>query len=181
MAKNSYRVIAPDRYLEVREEPSSVTVRAGDDVVARSEGAVWLKEGDRPEVLYVPLDDVDRHRLVPSDTTFGCRWKGAASYFHVDLVDRTLNDVVWCYPDAPERIAALRDRVAFDRSAFAIDVAPSRELSGESAEGWPDAVDGAPAARTEEARADEWPSGSPDRRAGFPRTGDRVGDQVFGE
>ena len=170
MAKNGYRVIAPDRYLEVREEPGPVTVRAGDDVVARSEGAVWLKEGDRPEVLYVPLDDVDRHRLVPSDTTFGCRWKGTASYFHVDLVDRTLKDVVWCYPDAPERIAALRDRVAFDRAAFAIDVA----FSGKSAEGWPGTGDGAPDVRADEVRTDEWPSGSSDRRGEVPGAGGRA-------
>ena len=139
MAKKSYRVIAPDRYLEVREEPAAVTVRAGDDVIARSERAVWLKEGERPEVLYVPRNDVDVHRLVPSDTTFGCRWKGAARYFHVDLLDRTLEDVVWGYPDAPERVAALRDRVSFDRAAFAVDVdaAPFGKSTGESTEGGP--------------------------------------------
>ena len=122
MAKKSYRVIAPDRYLSVREEPARVTVRAGDEVLARSARAVWLKEGGRAEVLYLPREDVAPHRLVSSETAFDCRWKGRASYFHVDLVDRTLEDVVWGYPDAPDGIAALRERVAFDTSAFAMDV-----------------------------------------------------------
>ena len=140
MPKKSYRVITPDRYLRVREEPARVTVHAGEDVVARSARAVWLKEGERPEVLYLPREDVAPHRLVSSDKTFDCRWKGRARYFHVDLVDRTLEDVVWGYPDAPDGIAALRERVAFDTSAFAVDIDASSAIGPSPGEAAPSGV-----------------------------------------
>ena len=120
--KKSYRVVVPDRYLSVSDEEGTVTVRHEGEVVARSDRAVRLAEGDRPEVLYLPREDIDASRLVSSATRYRCRWKGEAEYFHVDLRDRTLEDVVWSYPDAPESLAALRSRVAFDVEAFDVSV-----------------------------------------------------------
>ena len=117
-----YRVVAPDRYLRVLDDPVSVVVSRDGEVFARSERAVRLLEGDRPAVPYVPREDVVASRLVPSDRVFTCRWKGGAVHFHVDLRDRTLENVVWGYPDAPASIAALRDRLAFDPAAFDIRV-----------------------------------------------------------
>lgn len=126
MANKGYRVVAPDRYLTVREEPAEVVVRLGGEVFARSAAAVRLAEGDRPEVIYVPRADIDTARLVPSDKRFDCRWKGEAVYFHIDLLDRTLENAVWAYPAAPENLAALRERVAFDPERFAIEVGGER-------------------------------------------------------
>lgn len=117
-----YRVVAPDRYLRVLDEPVSVVVSRDGEVFARSGRAVRLLEGDRAAVLYVPREDVDLSRLVPSARVYACRWKGDAVHFHVDLRDRTLENVVWGYPDAPASVAALRERLAFDPAAFDIRV-----------------------------------------------------------
>ena len=118
----SYRVVAPDRYLRLLEGEVSVTVYLGEERFARSDRAVRLAEGDREEVLYLPLADIDASRLVPSRRRFRCRWKGDATYYHVDLRDRTIEDVAWSYREAPDAIAALRDRVAFDPAAFDVRV-----------------------------------------------------------
>jgi len=115
-----YRVVAPDRYLRVRDEPARVTVRYRGELVAESRGAVRLAEGDRADVLYLPREDIELGRLVVSSQRFRCRWKGEASYFHVDVRDRTLDNAVWAYAEAPEPLEALRDRVAFDPSVFDI-------------------------------------------------------------
>ena len=117
-----YRVVAPDRYLTLRDEPAEVTVRVAGVVVARSARAARLAEGDRPEVLYLPREDVDG-TLVPSPRRFECRWKGPAQYFHLELADRAFEDAAWGYPSAPDDLAGLRERVAFDPAVF--DVAPA--------------------------------------------------------
>ena len=117
-----YRVVAPDRYLRVLDEPVSVVVSLDGERIARSTRARRLVEGDRPPVIYVPREDVDTARLVPSERTYRCRWKGDAAYFHVDVRDRTLENVVWSYPDAPDALAALRDLIAFDAAVFELAV-----------------------------------------------------------
>ena len=127
-----YRVIAPDRYLRVLDGEVSVTVYLGEERFASSDRAVRLVEGDRDEVLYLPLADVDASRLVPSGRRFRCRWKGDAAYYHVDLRDRTIENVAWSYPEAPDAIAALRDRVAFDLAAFDVRVDEPAPADGAS-------------------------------------------------
>lgn len=144
MKTRGYSVIAADRYLTVDEAPVSVTVKRGDTLVARSDGAVRLSEGDRERVAYLPLGDVDivdghahpgaathessvggvsAARLLPSTLRYHCRWKGDATYYHVELNGERLENAAWGYPDAPESVSALRDKVAFNASLLLIDVA----------------------------------------------------------
>jgi uncharacterized protein (DUF427 family) len=53
--------------------------------------------------------------LVPSDHTSVCPWKGAASYYSLE-VDGELNpDAVWYYPAPKEAAAEITGRVAFWR------------------------------------------------------------------
>lgn len=80
-------------------------------------GDVVLAESDRVRVVegnvYFPPEDVDRARLVESDTSSWCYWKGRAAYYHVRGDDLLLPDAAWCYPKPWPLARWLRGYVAF--------------------------------------------------------------------
>jgi uncharacterized protein (DUF427 family) len=80
-------------------------VRTPDGVMVESRNAIILKEGDYPEVVYFPREDVAMALLEPSDTTSRCPFKGDASYFHYVGQSERINDVAWSY-EAPDQDAA---------------------------------------------------------------------------
>ena len=117
--RESYRVVAPDRFLTTHFVDEIVTIRVGEQVVIETDHAVQLLEGDRPGVTYVPMDDIEGATLQASGTQFHCRWKGEATYYDVHLSSgHVVADGAWAYADAPDEIALLQTRVAFDRAQF---------------------------------------------------------------
>src|SRR5207253_1550376 len=56
-------------------------------------------ESNIPPRLYVPLDDLDRDVLEPTDHTTHCPFKGDASYYTVRVGDDVRENAVWAYPD----------------------------------------------------------------------------------
>lgn len=119
MIVESYRVVAPDRYLRTRFVDDRLRILYGDNVIVETDDAVQLLEGDRAEVTYVPLDAIDGATLLASGTEYHCRWKGDATYHDVRLSNGdVIPDGAWSYPDAPEELALLQSRVAFDTARF---------------------------------------------------------------
>ena len=62
---------------------------------------------------YFPRDAVKMDRLVPSDTTSTCPWKGEASYFSIKADGVTNADAAWTYEDPKEKAHNIKDRIAF--------------------------------------------------------------------
>ena len=96
-------------------EPSSdrVIVRAGDATVADSSATLVLLEAAYPPVRYIPLADVDRTLLVPSDTATYCPYKGDASYWSITTERGLAEDAVWFYDQPYAAVEPIRDHVAF--------------------------------------------------------------------
>ena len=124
MPKPSYRVVAPDRYLRTAPAPARVTVSLGGRAVAASDAALELLEGERPAVYYLPRADLVGASLARSERGYACRWKGDATFFHVSVDGRTVEDGAWEYAEPPEDLAALAGRVAFDAEAFEVRLEP---------------------------------------------------------
>ena len=119
MMQESYRVVVPDRFLTAHFIDEVVTIRNGEHVIVETDHAVRLLEGDRSGVTYVPVDDIDGATLRVSGTRYHCRWKGDAMYYDVHLnSDEVITDGAWAYPDAPDEIALLQTRIAFDTAQF---------------------------------------------------------------
>lgn len=95
--------------------PSSDRVRVvvGELTLADSTGSVRVLETSHPPVYYIPPNDVDRQRLVPSSHTSFCEWKGYARYHSIVLADRTIDNAAWSYPDARGRFASIAGYYAF--------------------------------------------------------------------
>ncbi len=111
----------PDHPITIEPTCQRVTVTAGDRVIARTDNALTLREASYPPVQYVPIDDVDRSALRPSDHETYCPYKGDASYFTVNTPEGELENVIWTYEQPYEAVAEIDGHVAF--YANRVDVA----------------------------------------------------------
>ena len=95
-------------------EPFGKNVRAAfaGETVADSDGALVLREGRLPPVLYIPRADVNWPVAAPTDRTTHCPYKGDACYWSVSANGRTAENAIWAYPHAIEAVAPIRDCVA---------------------------------------------------------------------
>jgi uncharacterized protein (DUF427 family) len=104
----------PDHPITLELSSSHVVVRSGTVVVAETDRALEMHEASYPPVFYIPLEDVDRRLLGPSDEHSYCPYKGEASYFDILDGDGTdLTAAVWFYADPFPAVAGIKDHVAF--------------------------------------------------------------------
>ena len=83
--------------------------------------AVWhgetFAESDDTVVVegnhYFAREDVKMDRLVPSETSSHCPWKGEASYFSLRAEGITNADAAWTYEDPKDAAAEIKGRIAF--------------------------------------------------------------------
>jgi uncharacterized protein (DUF427 family) len=99
--------------ITIQKAEGTWTVRAGGAVLAESNDALELSEGDYPVVIYFPRADIAMAFLDPTDKTTHCPHKGDASYFSVVTKSTTLANVAWSYEAPKEEVARIKDHVAF--------------------------------------------------------------------
>jgi uncharacterized protein (DUF427 family) len=107
----------PYHRIDVRATSQPVTVRAGDEVVARSTRALVLSETGLPNRWYLPREDV-RAELRPGDRKTVCAYKGHATYWSLDGVE----NAAWSYEDPFEDVARIRGRIAFEPDQVEIEL-----------------------------------------------------------
>ena len=82
-----------------RLERDSRTVRVlhGDTLLAETRRALRVLETASPPTFYIPPQDVRKDLLVPGRGTSLCEWKGAASYWSLQLGAIEIRNVAWSY------------------------------------------------------------------------------------
>ena len=108
-----------------------VVVEVDGQVVADSTRPVLLLETGLPPRFYLPREDVRPDVLAPSDTVTQCPYKGTARYHSAKVGDRTLEDLVWSYPEPLPEAAAIADRVCFSNDRVDLLVDGDREPAQE--------------------------------------------------
>jgi len=85
----------------ISTEPSSARIQVviGGETLADSKHAVLLHETGMPTRYYLPRDDVRMDRLVATDLSTNCPFKGDAQYWSTRVGDRELTGVAWSYPE----------------------------------------------------------------------------------
>ena len=105
-----------------------VTVRVGDEVVARSERMILLKEFAHDKILdpvyYFPQEDVAMDKLRPTETRTHCPIKGDASYWTYSGDPGAEEDLVRGYLEPIEYSKHIAGRVAFDTRRVSMEVEP---------------------------------------------------------
>jgi uncharacterized protein (DUF427 family) len=98
MAAAQPKIPGPDHPITISPSRSRVRVRLGGDVIAETAEALDLKESTYPVVHYVPRSAVQMDRLVKTDRSTHCPYKGDASYFTIIAKDGTrVENAVWSY------------------------------------------------------------------------------------
>lgn len=90
-----------------------VTVAIGSTVLGQSSQALELCEAGHAPVIYIPREDVDMSRLVRTDLTTKCPWKGQANYYSIKGRVGMLANAVWTYEDPLPEVAAIAGHLAF--------------------------------------------------------------------
>ena len=99
--------------IELRDDARRVEISVGGVMVASTDRAVVLQETGLPPRYYVPREDVRTDLLDPTDKATACPFKGAASYWSVEIGDRRHENVVWSYEDPIEGMERIAGRFAF--------------------------------------------------------------------
>ncbi len=108
----NYELDGPAHKLLATPFPRRVRARLGERTVLDTTDGVLVHETAILPVLYAPIEDLDRSALVDSDLSTHCPFKGDASYWSVQVDDRTATDAVWYYPAPNPEAVWLAGRAA---------------------------------------------------------------------
>ena len=100
-------------HIKITPAEGTWVVRAGGAVLGESTGALGLREGGYPPVIYFPRGDIAMAFLDGTEKTSHCPHKGDATYFSVVTKSRTLQDAVWSYEDPKADVAEIKGYLAF--------------------------------------------------------------------
>ncbi|MGC8202940.1 DUF427 domain-containing protein [Aliiroseovarius sp. PTFE2010] len=107
--------------ITVRKVQGTYVVRAGGAVVAETNAALELSEGDLKPVIYFPRDDVAMALLEPSATRTTCPHKGEATHYSIQLKSMLIEDSAWEYENPAADVADIKDHVAFYSRKVAVE------------------------------------------------------------
>ncbi len=117
-----------DHFHKLERVNGFVTARLGEEVVARSERTILLKEFAHGRTLdpvyYFPPEDVAVDSLTPTETRTSCPIKGDASYWTYSGDSGREEDLVWGYLEPIETSRHIAGRMAFDTRRVSIEVEP---------------------------------------------------------
>ena len=105
--------MSDDHPIRIEPRRGRVIVRLGAHTVADTTRALSLHEASYPPVTYIPRVDVDMSLLAASDHATICPFKGDASYFHIDVGARRVDNAVWSYETPHAAVAQIRSYLAF--------------------------------------------------------------------
>lgn len=88
-------------------------VRAGGAVLGESEAALQLSEGDYPNVIYFPRDDIAMDFVDVSDKTTSCPHKGDATHYSIVTKSTVLKDAAWSYEAPKDGVFDIAGHLAF--------------------------------------------------------------------
>jgi len=81
-----------------------------DTILADSDNCL-IVEGN----YYFPPESINREYFETSNTHTTCSWKGEASYFTINVEGKRNNDAAWYYPNPKDKVANIKNYVAFWR------------------------------------------------------------------
>lgn len=106
----------PEHRIEIDDERVGLRVSHNGVVLAETTRGLNLREGNYPPIVYVPREDVDLEKLVPSELSTHCPFKGDASYFRAvnpGSEDSASEEIAWSYETPFDQMDEIRSHIAF--------------------------------------------------------------------
>jgi len=102
----------PDYAVAISSYEGTVTVKAGNTVIAETKAALLIQETRHDDVYYLPREDVDLTFLASTNQSTYCPFKGHASYWSY-TGNSDLENFVWSYAEPYEQVEALTGHMSF--------------------------------------------------------------------
>lgn len=119
--------------------PKRIRVLFNGVTIADSTRTLRFLETSHPPSYYIPLEDVQTQYLIHTGHHTVCEWKGQASYYTVQVGERSAENAAWFYPTPNRAYATIRNYVAFYASrvdACYVDEEQVRPQPGDFYGGW---------------------------------------------
>jgi uncharacterized protein (DUF427 family) len=113
----------PYHRVDVFEASRPVRVTADGELVAESARAKLLYETGLPPMAYVPGADIVAGALAPAEKTTVCPYKGEASYWHVQVDGRRIEDGAWSYETPLAEALEIARHVCFAGDGIEVEIA----------------------------------------------------------
>ena len=111
--------------MDVQPAPGVVRVCLNGALIAESQQAVVMHEGNHPPRYYLPLSDIDANALEANDHSSYCPFKGTARYWTVRVGGADgaqVDNGAWAY-DAPyAECLSIAGLVAFYNEKFELSI-----------------------------------------------------------
>jgi uncharacterized protein (DUF427 family) len=127
MSAKPFKHPGPRHPITIEPNPGRIRVSVAGRIVADTREALTLREADYAPVHYIPLADVERSLLEPSDHATYCPFKGDASYYSIPLAGERGLDAVWEYRSPYAAVAEIAGHVAFYRDRVELDEDPATD------------------------------------------------------
>ncbi len=112
----------PYSRIDVLKTTRYVRVSLEGELLADTRRARVLYETALPPRFYIPLEDIRAELLVASPSRSRCAYKGSASYWHVRVGDRVVEDLVWSYRDPEHDAKRVADHYCFFNERVDLEV-----------------------------------------------------------
>lgn len=103
----------PYKRVDVLNSSRHVRVELDGQVLAETKSPQLLFETGLPVRYYIPRTDVSLHRLVPTELTTRCPYKGIAEYWSVQVNDNVHENLAWSYPEPLAECAKVKQNLCF--------------------------------------------------------------------
>src|ERR1700756_4441258 len=113
LARNPAGRFNDERTLYADPCAKRIRVVVDDATIAESVNTILLQEQGHQPVYYFPREDVGAQYIEQSSRSTYCPKKGDASYHHIRVKDREIENGAWYYPDPKPGAAPIADYVAF--------------------------------------------------------------------
>ena len=113
MSDRSIKIPGPDHPITIERNLSRVVIKLGGQVLADTHAALTLREARYPAVHYIPRADADMSRLIRSEHTTYCPFKGDCSYYDLPGGGEHAANAVWTYEAPFDAVAMIKDHLAF--------------------------------------------------------------------
>src|SRR5215217_1619121 len=112
----------PYHRIDVLDSDRHVKVMLNGEVVAETDRPKILFETGLPPRYYIPQEDVRLEKLVLSEKTTQCPYKGDASYWSVEAGGERAQDLVWSYGDPIPEAAKIKGYLCFFNEKVDLEV-----------------------------------------------------------
>lgn len=99
--------------LNIRPATGVFVIRAGGAIIAESDKALEVTDGQDQTRVYFPPEDIAMALLEDSTSTTRCPIRGQARYFNISTAAGQIVDAAWAYDTPSPEAKALAGYIAF--------------------------------------------------------------------